>query len=222
MKVLAISAHPDDETLGCGATLLKHRQGGDDLFWLIATEAHEPQWSAEMVIRKAAEVESVAQAYRIEQFFKLGFPTVQLDTIPQTDLIDRIREVISRVKPEIVYLVHAGDVHTDHQAVFTATLSALKAFHVARLGVRRLLCYETMSSTEAAAPRLDRAFMPNVFSDITPFIDSKIKVMKLYESEAQGDPLPRGPSALRALARYRGATIGVEYAEAFVLVRELA
>jgi LmbE family N-acetylglucosaminyl deacetylase len=87
--------------------------------------------------------------------------------------------------------------------------------------VRRVLCYETLSSTEAAPSRPDRAFIADVFSDITPFLDRKIEMMGLYESEAQADPFPRGPSAIRALARYRGATIGVEYAEAFMLIREL-
>ena len=221
MRVLAISVHPDDETLGCGGTLLKHRATGDILFWLIATQTYEPQWSAEMIARKAAEVEQVAEVYGMERNFALGFPTVRLDTVPQADLIGRIRDVISEVKPEIVYLVHDGDVHTDHHAVFTATMSVLKPFYMARLGVHRVLCYEILSSTEAAPPQLDRAFMPNVFCDITPYIERKIAVMALYETEAQQDPLPRGPSAIRALARYRGAIIGVDYAEAFVLIREV-
>lgn len=221
MTRLCISVHPDDETLGCGGTLLKHRASGDRLFWLIATQAQEPQWSAEMIRRKDAEVERVADAYGVERYFKLGFPTARLDTVSQADLIERIRDVISEVRPEVVYLVHDGDAHTDHHAVFTASMSALKPFYMVPLGVRRVLCYEVLSSTEAAPPQLDRAFIPNVFNDITPYIEGKIKIMGLYETEAQPDPFPRGPSAIRALARYRGATIGVEYAEAFTLVREL-
>ena len=221
MRILAISVHPDDETLGCGGTLLKHQAVGDSLFWLIATQTHEPQWSAEIIERKATEIEQVAEAYGMEQCFTLGFPTVRLDMVPQADLIERIRDVVSEVKPEFVYLVHDGDVHTDHHVVFTATMSVLKPFYMASLGVRRVLCYEILSSTDAAPPHLDRAFMPNVFSDITPYIKRKIEIMAMYETEAQSDPLPRGPSAIRALARYRGATIGVEYAEAFMLIREI-
>lgn len=221
MNTLCISAHPDDETLGCGGTLLKCRAAGDDLFWLIVTQAHEPRWSADMVESKTAEIEKVAQAYGMKRYFRLGLPAVRLDTVPQSELIDRIREIISEVRPEVVFLVHGGDVHTDHHAVFAATISVLKPFYMAQLGVRRLLSYEVLSSTEAAPPQLDRAFMPNVFSNITPYIDRKIEMMGFYGSEAQSDPFPRGPSAIRALARYRGATIGVEYAEAFMLVREL-
>ncbi|MFQ5801301.1 MAG: PIG-L deacetylase family protein [Candidatus Methylomirabilales bacterium] len=221
MQILVISIHPDDETLGCGGTLLKHRAADDCLYWLIITQTYKSQWSAEMIERKAAEVEQAAQAYEMEQYFKLGFPTVLLDTIPQADLIGRIRDVISEVKPELIYLVHYGDVHTDHHAVFTAIMSVLKPSYMTHLGVRRVLCYEILSSTEAAPPQLGRAFMPNVFSDITPYIERKIEIMDLYQTERQPDPLPRGPSAIRALARYRGATVGVDYAEAFMLVREI-
>ena len=220
IRVLIISAHPDDETLGCGGTLQKHSVRGDILFWVIVTQTHQPQWSSRIIERKAAEVEQVAKAYGMEQYLKLGFPTIRLDTVPQADLIGQIRDVMCKIKPDHVYLVHGGDVHTDHHVVFTAATSALKPSHMTHLGVRRVLSYEVLSSTEAASPRVDRAFIPNVFSDITPYIERKIEIMRLYETEIQQDPLPRGPDAIRALARYRGATIGVEYAEAFMLLRE--
>jgi LmbE family N-acetylglucosaminyl deacetylase len=221
MTVLAISVHPDDETLGCGGTLLKHRAAGDQLFWLIATQAQPPQWPAEIIERKAVEVQKVAEAYGVNRTFKLGLPTARLDSLPHAELMDRIREVIAEVRPEIVYLVHDGDVHTDHHAVFQATLCVLKAFYMGKLGVRAVMSYETLSSTEAAPPHCSRTFIPTVYREITQHIDKKIEIMSLYATEAQPDPMPRGSSAIRALARYRGATIGVEYAEAFMLIREV-
>jgi LmbE family N-acetylglucosaminyl deacetylase len=157
----------------------------------------------------------------VAQVHKLGFPTAQLDTIGQADLIQKIRNVIAGVRPAIVYLVHNGDVHSDHRAVFDATLSVLKPFHMQALGVRRILSYETLSSTEAAPPMAQRAFVPNVYQDITGYLDRKLAIMALYQTESQSDLFPRGASAIRALARYRGATIGVEYAEAFMLIREI-
>lgn len=220
-KILAISVHPDDETLGCGGTLLKHRDAGDELFWVIATVAFEPQWSAETIAKRAAEVECVAQAYGAQEFFKLGLPTTRLDEIPLGTMMESIRGIIAKVRPDTVYLVHEHDVHTDHGVIFRATMSVLKAFYMKKLGVQRVLSYETLSSTEAAAPHFTRAFVPTVFSDITPYIERKIEIMAMYESEVQPDPLPRGPSAIRALARYRGATVGVEAAEAFLLLREV-
>jgi LmbE family N-acetylglucosaminyl deacetylase len=221
MNVLAIAAHPDDETLGCGGTLLKHRAAGDRLFWLIATVCYEPRWSAAVIERKAAEVQRVAEAYGMEKVFKLGLPNARLDTVAVDDMMGPISRAIDEAEPDTVYLLHAGDVHTDHQAVFTASMSVLKPFHMARRQVRRVLSYETLSSTDAAPPRWDKAFVPNAFSDITPHLERKIEIMDLYETEVQEDPMPRSPSAIRAVARYRGAAVNTGYAEAFTLLREL-
>lgn len=221
MRILVISVHPDDETLGCGGTILRHNASGDDIFWLVATQAYGPQWPVEIIERKADEVRTVASMYGMKRVFKLGFPTVKLDTIAQAEIMDRVRDVIMEVKPELVYLVHDGDVHSDHHAVFQATMCVLKAFYMRKLGVRRILSYETLSSTEAASPHFSRAFIPTVYHDITAHVEKKIEIMGLFATETQPDPYPRGPSAIRALARYRGATIGVDYAEAFVLIRQV-
>lgn len=222
MNVLVISVHPDDETLGCGGTLLKHHSQGADLYWLIVTAPSPTAYTPEFIAAASAQVEHVARAYDMTQYWRLNFPSAHLDTTPQLELMSKLRAVIEQARPEIVYLVHAGDVHTDHHAVFTAALSVLKPFHMAKWGVRRILSYETLSSTDAAPPQIARAFVPNVFVDISPFIDRKSEIMRTYETEAQSALLPRGDSAIRALARVRGATIGVEYAEAFMLLRDLA
>jgi N-acetylglucosamine malate deacetylase 1 len=221
MKVLAISPHPDDETLGCGGTLLRHRAEGDELHWIVATEAHGPQWSEALLAQKAKEVDRVGKAFGMSSVNKLGLSTTQLDVTPRADLIEMFRKAIEVVRPEVVYLVHIGDMHTDHHVIFSSTLSVLKTFYMKSLGVRRILSWETLSSTEAAPQNPMRAFIPTVFRDITPYLDRKIEIMGMYESEAQAEPLPRSASAIRALARYRGASIGVEYAEAFMLVREV-
>jgi LmbE family N-acetylglucosaminyl deacetylase len=220
MNVLAISAHPDDETLGCGGTLLKHRNAGDSLFWIIATVCHEPQWSAETIERKAVEVERVAKAYGA-QCFKLGFLNARLDTVAVGELMKPIEGLVDDIRPEVVYVLHGGDIHTDHHALSLAVMSVLKPFYMMRRGVRRVLGYETLSSTDAAPPGAGRMFVPNIYSDITPHLEEKLDIMRLYETEIHAEPMPRSPSAIRALARFRGSTINTEYAEAFALIREL-
>ena len=220
MNVLVISAHPDDETLGCGGTLLKHAAAGDSIFWIIATVCHQPQWTAEVIERKAVEVDRVAAAYPAKRI-KLGFLNARLDTIGIGELMKPIEQAVDEIRPEVVYVLHGGDIHTDHYALFTASMSVLKPFYMMRRGIRRVLGYETLSSTDAAPARGERVFMPNVFSDITPYIDRKLDIMRMYETEIHPEPMPRSPSAIRALARYRGATISAEYAEAFMLLREL-
>lgn len=220
MKVLAIAPHPDDETLGCGGTLLRHRAQGDELHWIVVTQAHAPQWPEKLIAAKAKEVERVAEAYGMATVRRLGLPTTRLDVTPQAELIGKLREGIEAVRPDTVYTVHAGDVHTDHHAAFSATLSVLKTFNMRTHGVRRVLSCETLSSTEAAPQDPMRAFVPNIYRDISPYLERKLEIMAMYGSEAQAEPMPRSPSAIRALARYRGASMGVEYAEAFMLVRE--
>ena len=139
MNVLIVSVHPDDETLGCGGTILRHVAAGDQIHWVIITQVYEPQWSAAVFDRKAKEVEAVAKAYSMQSVTKLGMPTVQLDRVPLGDVIGGLRDVIVKVRPGVVYLPHHGDVHTDHHVGFLGTLSVLKAFYMGALGVERVL-----------------------------------------------------------------------------------
>ena len=221
MRVTVISPHPDDETLGCGGTLLKHKAAGDQLDWIIVTRGHSPQWDETSLSRKEQEINRVAEAYGFDNVERLGFPTMQLDSLPLGNVIKRISEAVENTKPVQLYLTHSGDIHSDHRIVFDATMSAVKSFNSTKHGVTRLLSYETLSSTEAAPANVARAFVPNVFSDITRFIDRKLEIMSIYETELQAFPLPRSLESIRALARFRGATMGLEYAEAFMLIREL-
>ncbi len=219
-RVLAISAHPDDETLGAGGTLLAHGAAGDLVHWVVATQPF-PEWHSEKVVSRAGEqVDQVAAAYNTASHRRLGFPTARLETVPQADLIKSLADALTEIRPQIVYLVHGGDVHSDHAALFRAVMSVLKPFHMKKFGVERVLAYETLSSTDAAPPGSGPVFLPTVFSDITGHIEKKIEIMGMFETERQSDLMPRGASAIRALARYRGATIGVEYGEAFQLIRE--
>lgn len=222
MRVLVIAPHPDDETLGCGGSLLKHKSNGDSISWLVATRGHEPQLPAELLEQKENEIKAVGAAYGFENTFRLNLPTIKLDTIPLDEIIVAIRDAITDSKPDYVYLNHFGDVHSDHRVVFEATMSVLKPFYSGKHGVSKVLSYEILSSTDAMPANPARAFVPNVFTDVTEFLERKLEIMSLYESELQPFPLPRALESMRALARYRGATIGAEFAEAFMLVREVS
>ena len=198
MNVLAISAHPDDETLGCGGTLLRHHAQGDTIHWAVTTQAHAPKWPQEVIQRKAAEVAAVAKAYSMASTHKLGMPTIRLDTIPLEEVIAGLRTVIGRPS--------GSRICSRILAMFTQTTCGLSgnAFGVEgflheNAGSAARAGYETLSSTEAAAPQAYRALVPNVYFDITPQIDRKIEIMSLFATECQPDPMPRGPSAIRAL-----------------------
>ncbi len=221
MRVLVIAPHPDDETLGCGGTLLKHIAAGDQVSWLIVTRGHEPQWSKDILENKETEISAVKAAYKFEKLYRLDYPTTRMDSLANDEVIAGFHSVIDEAKPTCIYLNHSGDVHTDHRIIFDCVISAIKPFNTSRHGVKRLLSYETPSSTDAAPPNFPN-FQPNVFTDITTFIERKLEIMSIYSSEIQSYPLPRSLDSLKALARYRGATIGVEYAESFMLVREVS
>ena len=221
-RVLVIAAHSDDETLGCGGTILRHVAVGDEVHWVICTRTFFPAWPADVIERKNAEIMQVWDAYKCVAPHRLTFPTGTLERQSLDNMIEELRDVIEAVRPAVVYAVSDQDVHTDHAVIWRALSVVLKPMHMgAKYGVQKILAYETPSSTDQAPPSASRAFFPQVYHDITGHLERKLEILALYASEAQPEPMPRSPSAVRAWARIRGATVGVEYAEAFTLVREI-
>ena len=165
------------------------------------------------------EVLRVNKILGIKKTYFLDFPTVKLDTIPQKELADSISRVVNEMKPEVVYIPHKEDVNKDHQLVFEAAMVATRPKPAS--GIRKVICYEVLSETEWAAPFVDSAFAPNVFVNISEMLETKLKAMSEYKSELKEFPHPRSLEAISALAKMRGAAVGVEAAEAFMLVREI-
>lgn len=220
MKVLVISSHPDDETLGCGGTILKHKDFGDQIYWLTVTNIDVKNgWSKGVVENRQKEIETVVEMYNFEKTFKLDYPTAKLDIIPIQEIIESIAKVIFEIEPEIIYLPNRSDVHTDHQITFKTAYSCTKNFRYPF--IRKILMYETLSETEFAPALPENTFIPNVFVNITNYFENKLEIFKIYKSEVMEEPLPRSLGSIKALARYRGSQIGVEYAEGFMLIREV-
>lgn len=220
-KVVVVTVHPDDETLMCGGTLLKHHYLGDEINWLIITNVSEKfGWNIEFINKRQVEIGKVANFYGFNRIIKLDFPTTQLDTIPRGDLISKISDVFKTIKPEIIYLPNKSDVHSDHQITFEAAYSCTKSFRYPF--IRKVLMGETLSESEFGPALKGETFNPNVFVDITDYIDKKKEIMRVYESEVMEPPFPRSMENIEALARYRGARAGVHFAEAFELLYEKA
>jgi len=219
-KILAVAVHPDDETLGCGGALLKHKKNGDEIYWLILTSVNvENGWKEEDVESRRNEIDKVSEMYGFSAIHNLSFPTTRLDTIPMKDLISEISKIIQKVEPDMIYIPNRSDIHTDHQVAFKAIMSCTKAFRYPF--IKKIFMYECLSETEFSPSLPTDSFIPNVFIDITDFLEEKIKIMNLYRSEMGAFPFPRSAENIRALATYRGATAGVEAAEAFVLLKEV-
>lgn len=221
MKVLSIAVHPDDETLGCGATLLKHAAQGSSLHWLLITSAHERKFSIEQIEKQRSQVMAVKNAYPFETLDWLKLPTTELEMLPLDDLIVAMRRVIDQVRPEIVFIPNRSDVHSDHRVIFQAVSAVLKSFYMQTFGVRKILACETISETDAAFSLPESVFLPNVYVDVSQTFERKLEIMNLYQTELHAGTMPRSLSAIRAQGRCRGATMGVEYAESFMLMREI-
>lgn len=218
-NVLIVAPHPDDEILGCGGVIYKHKNNGDQIHWLIVTHIFEEQgFSKERISTREKEIYEVANKIEFNSVNHLKFPTAQLDTIPTENIISSIGKVVKETNAQIVYVPYRGDIHSDHHIVFDATVACTKWFRYPT--VEKVLVYETLSETDFVIDPDTNGFRPNVFVDISEFLEKKIENMNIYKSEIAPHPFPRSEQAIRALATLRGAAAGVRAAEAFMLVKE--
>lgn len=217
-NVIVISAHPDDETLGVGGTILKHITNGDNVFWLIVTNVFESQgFSKERVESRQKEIREVEKLLGFSKTFLLDYPTMTLSSSSLIKMVPEISSVFSEVQPEIVYCLNRSDAHSDHRVIFDAVMACTKSFRYPY--IKQILMYECISETEFAPVLAEKAFLPNYFVNITDFLDTKLEIMKIFESELGEHPFPRSLDNIKALAHFRGASVGVKYAEAFQLLK---
>lgn len=216
-KIIVVTPHPDDETLGCGGTLLKYKELNYQLYWLIVTNMNE-NFSTEIKEKRQQEINLVSKQYQFDEVFHLNFPTAELDTIPLGDLVQSFSKVFLQVKPQIVFTVYPGDIHSDHKVVFNATMSCTKWFRYPF--VEKIYLYETLSETDFSIDPDANNFRPNVYINISEYLEKKIQIMKIYESEISAFPFPRSEEAIRSLAYLRGTASGFKAAEAFMLLKE--
>ena len=216
-KVLVISPHPDDETLGCGGTLIRHKKEGDEIHWLIMTNVNSSEKKSHSV--KEKEIREVSKAYNFDSTSRTKFLTSELDSAPRKEIIQVISKVFEEIQPNYLYLPFKNDIHSDHSIVFDAAASCTKSFRYPY--VKKVMIYETISETEFAIRPDKEQFKPNLWIDISDYIDEKIEIMSLYESEIGKEPFPRSEQNIRSLAKFRGSTVGALSAEAFILLKEI-
>ena len=215
-KILVIAVHPDDETLGCGGTLLKHKANKDEIHWLICTTIDKSHSYYKI---REEEIEKVSKLYNFDSIHNLRLKTMQVDEYSISELINKVSKVINEIKPTTIYLPFKGDVHSDHRKIFEASYSCTKSFRYPF--IKKIYMMETLSETEFAPSTKEDSFVPNIFVDISKYFEKKIEIMKNFSSEIAPHPFPRSERNLRALAILRGATSGCEYAESFVLLKEI-
>jgi LmbE family N-acetylglucosaminyl deacetylase len=218
-RTLIIAPHPDDEVLGAGGTMAKLSESGQEVFVAVVTTGKPPAYSAEYVARVRAEAKSAHDLLGVNETFWLDQPAAELPDVRNVVLNGAIGEVVQRIAPQTVLVPFPGDIHVDHQLVFRSTLVASRPHQAAY--PKTILAYETLSETNWNAPYITPPFVPNVYLDISNYLERKIAAMRKFSSQLRSSPHERSVEGLRSLAAMRGATVHRDAAESFVLVRHV-
>lgn len=212
MKVLVFAPHNDDEILGVGGTIKKYINEGHEVYICEVT--------AGLMYKMLQDEAKKAHNYLgIRKTFFLNLPVGELKMLKTKEINTKIDEVVKEVRPDIAYVPFLGDMHLDHREVTEAAMVALRP--IKGNFIREIYMYETLSETGWHVPLNDKCFNPNVWVNITGTIENKLKAMEYYQSQLNEFPHPRSQEGIRALAKFRGSTIGVHYAESFMLVRKV-
>jgi LmbE family N-acetylglucosaminyl deacetylase len=223
-KIMLIAAHPDDELLGCGGTLLYYKNKGYQIKIIFLSDGESSRdissKKTQILIKKRE-----GQAIKISKLCKFKQPTFarfldnKLDAIPLIKIVKFIEREIKIFKPNIIITHNEDDLNIDHKTVFKATITATRPS--SKTFVKSIFCFETPSSTENNFSKIKASFNPNLYFDISKFINKKISLLKLYKQELRLYPHARSLEGIKVLAKYRGTQIGVKYAEAFNIIRQL-
>lgn len=226
-RILIIAGHPDDEVLGCGGTIAKCIRQGSQVRVAFLAEGITARYLLPEI--ETAKVQSEIR-HRNQNAVKamgvLGVPPehvfvgqrycCRLDQVPIIDLVKEIEHHIREFRPSQLFSHAADDPNIDHGLIHRALLAATRPLNISFL--KSIYAFEVLSSTEWNPTR---PFQPNVFHDITDFIDTKIQALAAYDNEMRQPPHPRSEQVVRALAAYRGAQAGLQYAEGFSLIRSI-
>lgn len=218
-RVVVLAAHPDDELLGAGATLAKHVRAGDEVHAVVLADGATSRYEDTMVEVLAAASKQAAEVLGLASLRTCGLPDQRLDGLPLVDLTRAVETVLDELRPHVVYSHFPGDVNLDHGVVARAAWTACRPYVLPQL--RRFAVFETPSSTEWAWPSAGTVFRPNMFSDVSSTLDTKLAAMACYDSELREYPHPRSLRALAERARFWGSRVRCRAAEPFQLLREV-
>jgi LmbE family N-acetylglucosaminyl deacetylase len=233
-QVLVCAAHPDDEVLGCGGTIARHVADGDRVSVLWMTDgvgsrfygadrlSHGDDWDKACVARnnaalRATEILGVQDCGRLwdrSSGLAYALEDQRLDISGVAACAKAIED--ADVKPQIIYTHHLGDLNADHRITAQAVLTAFRP--VPGSSVEAIYAFEVPSSTEwGLSP-----FVPDTFIDVTGmYFGKKVQALGAYETEMREWPHPRSFRAIEALAQWRGASAGIQYAESFQTLRRV-
>jgi len=213
--VLVLAAHPDDETLGCGGTIARHVKRGDQVSVVVMTDGVGSRMGNMAAVKKRhAQFRQACGILGTEDVWIHSYEDNQMDKLPLLTIVQHLETHVDRFKPSIVYTHWVGDLNVDHRVVHEAARVACRP----QPGqcVKHLAYFEVPCSTTWGG-----TFKPNFFADITEEFETKMAAWRQYPEEARMAPHARSEQAILALAWHRGAAVGLERAEAFMLERTI-
>lgn len=213
-RALVIASHPDDEILGSGGTIKKLINDGFEIVTVIVAKGRKEE---EHHIQKFT---SLANSHLgVGKVIFMQFPNLKLNTVPLHEITKEIEKLLDTYTPDIIFTHHYGDLNQDHQVTFQAVMTAARPLPGKK--PIEILCFETVSSSEWTQNTQDKLFKPTYFVDISDTINDKLQALRHYDVEMRPYPHPRSYEGVQHLARVRGMTVGVEYAEAFEIIRRV-
>ncbi len=213
MNILVFAPHNDDETIGVGGTIAKLANAGHRVVVCEVTRGIN-EAALQRIRNEAIEAHKVLG---VSETVFLDLPGLDLHLTPTRQKNAPYLDIVKKENPDIVFIPHHGDLHSDHASCAESCMVALRPMNAPN--PKALYAYETLSESEWNVPDGAHAFIPNTWSDITQTLDTKIEAMKCYASQLRPFPHPRSIEAIESLAKVRGSTVCMERAEAFILLR---
>ena len=223
-QTLVIAAHPDDEVLGCGATLARLTKRGDQVKIAILGEGITSRFAKQDEVQRSAIKSLQAQSLLagrclgINDIIHHQLPDNQFDTIPLLQIVKIIEELISNFRPTVIFTHHGADLNIDHSIVHRAVLTATRP--IPNQPVKDIYAFEIPSSTEWYFQK-NSSFHPNVFFDVEETLELKLQALECYQSEMREFPHPRSLQAVQTIAERWGSVVGIKAVEAFELIRSI-
>ena len=216
-NILIVAAHPDDEVLGCGGTIKKHSMNGDNVTVLfMTTGVGARKNNLTDVKRRKQAARKVKNILGIKKLIFLNLPDNEMDSLPLLKIIKKIEKVVFNLNPEIIYTHFSNDLNIDHEITFRAVMTACRP--KPKMKLKKIIVFEVLSSTDWQINDKDN-FVPNFFSEITNVISFKRKALEAYHFEMYEPPHTRSIVNQITCNKVRGASVGLEYAEAFKIIR---
>jgi N-acetylglucosamine malate deacetylase 1 len=217
-NILIVAAHTDDEALGCGGTIAHHIAQGDAVHAVFLADGITSRSNAnrEMHTKRISSAEKAHKILGLKSVEYLNYLDNQLDSLPLLEIVKQLEKVVEKISPNIVYTHHRGDLNIDHQVCYQAVITACRPLPDST--IKEIYTFEVMSSTDWNQSDV-AAFIPQMYIDISKFLDTKIRALAAYEDEMHDAPHSRSIDHIKSLATYRGNTVGLHAAEAFMIIR---